>query len=261
LKRKENEFDACHHVLPKRPGSSFSSHIKTCALTHNGLARENNEDRYLINKMDDGYVLLAVADGMGGEVAGEQAAEMTMKKLACMQPGTMDMEGHLAFLTKDADAAIRTEVEKNALLEGMGTTVTSVLLGHGIAHWVHVGDSRLYILRDRKLTQVTKDQSMVQFLLDEGEITEEEAGSHHSRKFLDQCVGCGDCIPETGHFEIESKDIIVLTTDGLNGKVTNKVIRALLTSKMTIQTKADSLIRTALNANGKDDITLVIAEI
>ena len=235
--------------------------MKTFALTHAGWVRKKNEDRYLTRKITDGSILLAVADGMGGEAAGDYAAELIMKKLASVKTSNRDIRRQLSLLVKKADRSIVDEVKKNSVLEGMGSTITCALLRDGIVHWIHVGDSRLYVMNNRELIQITKDQNMAQFLLEEGEITAEEARFHPSRNQLDQCVGCGDCEPDMGYFEIEIGNLLVLTTDGLHEAITPENMSFILTSQTDIKTKAKSLIKTALEAGGKDNATIVIAEI
>lgn len=235
--------------------------MKTMGLTHPGLKRENNEDRYLIHEMEDGFVLLAVADGMGGEVAGEYAAEITIKELAGMKHGSKKKERDLVLRVKRADQALRRNADSNPAMEGMGTTVTCVLVNEELAYWAHVGDSRLYVFRQQKIIQATKDQNMAQFLFDKGEITREELPTHPMRNLLEQCVGCGDCKPISGQFEVKSKDLLILSTDGLYGDVNTETMTSLLTLPTTIKKRAKSLIQAALDAGGRDNITIVIAEI
>jgi protein phosphatase len=102
---------------------------------------------------------------------------------------------------------------------------------------------------------------MAQFLIEEGEITAEEARYHPSRNFLLQCVGCGSCEPETGKFESEAGNLIILTTDGLHGLVPAETISSILSKPVGIQTKANILIKAALDAGGKDNVTIVVAKI
>jgi protein phosphatase len=235
--------------------------MKAVGLTHRGLKREKNEDRYLINEMADDFILLGVADGVGGEVAGEYAAEIMIHELASMKPDSENRDRDLVLMVERADHAMRCEAEKNSSLEGMGTTVTGVLVGEVVAYWVHVGDTRLYVLRNQKMIQVTRDQNMGQFLIDEGEITEEEARSHQMRNLLEQCVGCGDCKPDSGQLEIKPKDLLILCSDGLYREVNTETTISLLTSQTDIKKRAKSLIQAALDAGGKDNVTIVIAEI
>jgi protein phosphatase len=235
--------------------------IKTIALTHIGRVRKRNEDRYVIRKTANGSFLLAVADGMGGEAAGDHAAEMMTERLTSLDFEVDDRESTLSQAVKDISVVIQNEGKSDPQLEGMGTTVTGVLVADGMAHYVHVGDTRIYLLRHKELIQVTKDQNWAQFLVDEGEITLEEAKNHALRNVLDQCVGCKDCEPETGRFSVERGDILMLSTDGLHGEVPNGTIVGILISDRTIEEKAQALITAALSTGGKDNITVVLAEI
>ncbi len=234
--------------------------VKTFSLTHTGLKRKTNEDRYLVKELDDS-ILLAVADGMGGEVAGDYAAEIAIKRLSSMRRDGTAGDLRLSELVKGADQALQDEIKDKPDLEGMGTTITATLLEDSIAHWVHVGDSRLYIFRGEQLIQITKDQNLAQFLVDEGEITAEEARKHPLRHLLDQCVGCGECKPEIGHFEVKGGDLIILSTDGLHGTVSGETIASFMTGEKDIETKVRSLLKATLDTGGKDNITVVVAEI
>ncbi|MBC8466792.1 MAG: serine/threonine-protein phosphatase [Deltaproteobacteria bacterium] len=178
-----------------------------------------------------------------------------------MSIGTADRDKLLRSLVKEADQAILLEAEENSDLEGMGTTITGAILSDGIAYWVHVGDSRMYLLRDGGLNQVTRDQNWAQFLVDEGEISAEEAQSHVLGNLLDQCVGCGECEPETGHLEIRKGDILMLSTDGLHDEVSRDAISRILISRNDIKNKAKTLIDAALEGGGKDNITVVLVEV
>jgi protein phosphatase len=232
------------------------------AITHIGLVRKSNEDRYFIKKLFDGSVLLAVADGLGGEVSGDYAAEIIMGRLSGIHNVSMDKEEEeLERLAKDIDIAIHDETEKNPDLKGMGSTLVGILLRDRFAHWVHVGDSRLYILRDQKLIQVTEDQTFARFLVEEGEITPEQVPTHYSRHIMDQCVGCGIAEPETGRFEVRGKDLLILSTDGLHKEISFETLISLINADTSIKTKAQSLVQAAIDAGGKDNISIVIAEI
>lgn len=231
------------------------------AITHTGLVRKSNEDRYLIKKLKDNSVLIAVADGLGGEVAGDYAAEILRGKLAGLnhiQKGEEQPE--LNRLVRQIDRTIYGEGQKNQSLEGMGSTLVAVLLRGQTAHWVHVGDSRLYIMRSGSLTRVTEDQTLARFLLEEGEITADQFPTHYSRHVMDQCVGCGHAEPETGRLPLLSGDLIVLTTDGVHKQVPETVFNSILNTDTNPQTKAKALIKAALDAGGNDNMTVVIAE-
>ena len=232
------------------------------ATTHIGRVRKVNEDRYLIKKLSDGSMLLAVADGLGGEVAGDYAAEIIRGKLAEINHiPKREERSFLEHRVIDIDLAIKGEGEKNPDLEGMASTLVFVLLRGGFAYWVHVGDSRLYVLRDKKLIQVTEDQTFARFLVEEGEITPEQVSTHYSRHVLDQCVGCGICEPETGRLEVKESDLLILTTDGLHKTISGETLLFNLNAETNLKTKAQNLVQAAMDNGGDDNITLVIAEI
>jgi len=234
---------------------------KIFGITHIGLVRKINEDRYLIKELKDKSVLIAVADGLGGEVAGDHAAEILRGKLAGLNQITRNNEqAELDQLARVIDRTIHNEGQENKALEGMGTTLVGVLLRDRIAHWVHVGDSRLYLLRNGRLTQVTEDQTLARFLLEEGEITAEQLPTHYSRHVMDQCEGCGFADPETGRLKFLAGDLLVLSTDGLHREISENTLCSILTTDTNLETKAKRLVKAALNAGGKDNITVVLAQ-
>lgn len=231
------------------------------AVSHIGKVRKSNEDRYFIKRYQEGSILLAIADGLGGEVAGDYAAEIVMGKLAAIghiRKGKEEQQ--LAALVKEADLAVNREAEGHPDLGGMGSTLICALLRSGYIYWAHVGDSRLYILHGRQLSQITKDQTFARFLLQEGEITAEQALTHYSRHILDQTVGCGICEPETGRLEFKEEELLILTTDGLHKKITAETMISLLVTQAELESRAKSLVEAALEAGGADNITVVIAE-
>lgn len=238
-----------------------SSLERTAAFTHIGNVRTKNEDRYLIRKIDDDSWLLAVADGLGGETDGDVAAEIAISALKEIRTGGVNGQEQLVTAVSAANKAVMRRVLDNSDLVGMGTTVTAALVNSGKAHWVHVGDSRFYLVRGSELMQITRDHTLVQFLLDEGEITPAEAQTHHSKHVLDQCVGCRYCAPESGQLTLRKGDVLVLMTDGLHDHVDPAILKSHLISRNTPGAKAERLIESALSTGGKDNITIVLAEV
>jgi protein phosphatase len=233
---------------------------KVFGISHIGLVRKSNEDRFLIKKLKDESVLLAIADGLGGEVAGDYAAEIIREKLAGMDRICRNrVRPKLDQLVRALDHTIYTRGQENVALEGMGSTLIGVLLRDRIAYWVHVGDSRLYLFRNGTLTQVTEDQTLARFLLEEGEITAEQLPTHYSRHVMDQCVGCGYVEPETGRLEFLDGDLLVLSTDGLHREISANTFDSILKMDTDLEVKARALVKAALDAGGKDNITVVMA--
>jgi protein phosphatase len=234
---------------------------KFFGITHIGLVRKSNEDRYLIKKLKDKSVLVAVADGLGVEVAGDYAAEILREKLADLNHiSKKNEQPELDRLARVIDHTIYTEGQENNTLEGMGSTLVGVLLRDRIAYWVHVGDSRLYLLRNGTLTQVTEDQTLARFLLEEGEITAEQMPTHYSRHVMDQCLGCGFVEPETGRLDFLAGDLLVLSTDGLHREIPENTLKSILNMDTNLEIKARALVEAALGAGGKDNITVVMAQ-
>ena len=234
---------------------------KFFGITHIGFVRKSNEDRYLIKKLKDQSVLIVVADGLGGEVAGDYAAEILRGKIAGLNHISRNSEqSELAQLAREIDRMIYTEGQEISALDGMGSTLVAVLLRDRIAHWVHVGDSRLYLLRNKTLTQVTEDQTLARFLLGEGEITAEQLPTHYSRHAMDQCVGCGYVEPETGRLKLLAGDLLVLSTDGLHRQIPENTLCSILSTETNLETKARALVKAALDTGGKDNITVVMAQ-
>jgi protein phosphatase len=228
--------------------------------THIGLVREKNEDRYLMRVLPDASVILAVADGMGGEPAGDVAAEIMTRKFEGLEVVPGSRERQLSHLVREADQELLAMMEKDPALQRMGTTVTAAWVDRNTAYWVHVGDCRLYLLRRKALVQVTSDQNLAQFLVEEGEITAREAKTHRLRHALTQCVGHGECRPDTGRFDALAGDLLFLATDGLHDKLLDEDLAQLLSSGMTLESKSTSLIQAALHAGGSDNITVVIGQ-
>ena len=234
---------------------------KFFGITHIGLVRKSNEDRYLIKQLKDKSVLIAVADGLGVGVAGDYAAEILREKLAGLNHiSKKNEQPELDQLVREIDHTIYTEGQENNTLEGMGSTLVGVLLRDRIAYWVHVGDSRLYLIRNGTLTQVTEDQTLARFLLEEGEITAEQLPIHYSRHIMDQCVGCGYVKPETGRLDFLAGDLLVLSTDGLHRGIHENTLKSILNMDTNLEIKAGALVKAALGAGGKDNITVVMAQ-
>jgi protein phosphatase len=234
--------------------------ISFYAATHIGYVKKNNEDRYYYKSLEDSALLLAVADGLGGQAAGDYAAEILRGRLASLhQVPAGHEEEVLSTLAVETDRFILAAAEKKESLEGMGTTLLCVLIRGCRASWVHVGDSRLSVYRNGTLIQVTEDQNLARYLVEEGEIKPEEVADHYSRNILDQSLGDILDGPETGSITLESGDILLLSTDGFHNLVLPGQIVLKLQTESNLKTAADALIKEALERGGTDNITLIMA--
>jgi protein phosphatase len=235
--------------------------MKIVAATHQGFVRKNNEDRLLARTYADGTGLLAVADGLGGHEAGERAAQMAVSALEGLDVDAVDVDERLVSLVCNMNQDILNEAARDSTFKKMGTTLTAALVRNGTVHWVHVGDSRLYLLRDRILVQITEDQTPLGILVRGGEISKEEARIHPLRNLLMSCLGREECEVDSGILELRAGDLLLLTTDGLHDSIPEEKLVSLLQENDALQAKADALIQAGLAAGGLDNISLVAAEV
>jgi protein phosphatase len=223
-----------------------------------GHVRDGNEDSAYA-----GSRLVAVADGMGGHAAGEVASSVAITALAPLDDDAAgnDLLDALAAALEDANDQLRAMTEDNNALDGMGTTVTALLSAGGRLAVAHVGDSRLYLLRDGELTQVTHDHTLVQDLVDAGRITAEQASSHPQRALLTRALDGREAVrADLSVREARRGDRYLLCTDGLSGVVSEQTITDAL-QLTEPQAAADRLVELALKGGGPDNITVVVADV
>ncbi|MEO3759768.1 protein phosphatase 2C domain-containing protein [Mycobacterium sp. B14F4] len=231
--------------------------LRYAARSDRGLVRANNEDSVYA-----GARLLALADGMGGHAAGEVASQLVIAALAHLdddEPGG-DLLSKLDSAVREGNSAIATHVEADPELEGMGTTLTAILFAGNRLGLVHIGDSRGYLLRDGELTQITKDDTFVQTLVDEGRITAEEAHSHPQRSLIMRALTGHEVEPTLIMREARAGDRYLLCSDGLSDPVSHEtILEALQISD--VAESADRLIELALRGGGPDNVTVVVADV
>lgn len=233
-----------------------------------GNVRENNEDRCYVDPL---YRFFLVADGMGGQSAGEKASQIAVE----IVPKRLDQQ--LDFLKANADRVIRavdsavaeanTEImalgELDPAFNKMGTTLVFLLAAGGEMFAGGVGDSRVYQLRGKTLTQLTTDHSLTQALLDAGTITPEEAVNHKYRNMLYRYLGCkeGGAGTNPARVNPESGDRFMLCSDGVLDGIDDPEIQALLAKHADPQQAADAIVNAALDAGSKDNVTCVVVHV
>ncbi|GAA3865026.1 PP2C family protein-serine/threonine phosphatase [Streptomyces sedi] len=237
----------------------MSLSLRFAAGSHVGMIRAHNED--------SGYAgprLLAIADGMGGQAAGEVASSEVISTLVPLDddiPGS-DLLTSLDASVQRANEQLRGMVSDDPRLDGMGTTLTALLWTGQRMGVVHVGDSRAYLLRDGELTQITQDHTWVQRLVDEGRITEEEATTHPQRSLLMRALGSADRIEaDLSIREVRPGDRYLLCSDGLSGVVSLETMRDAMVTNAAPQDTVRELIELALRGGGPDNITCIIADV
>ena len=235
-------------------------------LTDIGRRREMNQDTFCVHRFDDKQGFGLVCDGMGGQSAGNVASDMARTIIAdkirkAVETGVMDDPRSLL------EAALREanySVYKRSMVEpeyrGMGTTAVVAFVRGETAYCAHVGDSRIYLLREGRLLQVTRDHSLGQELMEKGEIKPEEMRTHPNRNMITRAVGVGLTI-ETDLMQIPlcAGDKLLLCSDGLTNMVGNEQIAALL-GQNTGEDACRLLIEEANKAGGMDNITAVVIE-
>jgi PPM family protein phosphatase len=232
--------------------------LRYSARSDRGLVRQNNQDAVYA-----GPRLLALADGMGGHAAGEVASSLVISALAPLDdddPGD-DLLDELRHATVEGNAAITRHIADAPDLEGMGTTLTAILFAGSRLGLVHVGDSRAYQLREGALTQITKDDTFVQSLIDEGRISEEEAHTHPQRSLLLRAITGQDIDPSLTVREARPGDRYLLCSDGLSGVVSDETLAETLRGYRDPRECADRMIDLALRGGGPDNITCIVADV
>ncbi len=240
--------------------------IAVGASTDVGMIRQGNEDNFFA-EADERRGVFVVADGMGGHAAGEVASEMAVQIIA----------RHLLALTSAAEDGASTLVSKamqdanHAIFErmlaetdkqGMGTTASVMVLSDTGYLIGQIGDSRVYLLRDGALTQITKDHSYVQEQVDAGLLTPEQARYHPYSNVITRCVGASDQVEAdiyTG--QVRVGDVFLLASDGLTGMVDDRRLQALLLARSGPGRIVDSLIAEANGRGGLDNITAIVIQV
>ena len=227
------------------------------ARSHLGMVRENNEDSAYA-----GPRLLALADGMGGHAAGEIASQFVVAALAKLdedEPG-QDLTGALTRALTAGNDAIAAHVAAHPETEGMGCTATAMLFDGRRSGLIHVGDSRAYLLRDGSLSQITRDDTFVQSLVDRGELSADEAHSHPRRSLILKALTGEPVEPTVVTREARVGDRYLLCSDGLSDPVSTETISETLATG-SVDDAADRLVQLALRSGGPDNITVVVADV
>lgn len=231
--------------------------LRAAAATDVGLIRTNNEDSMYVGRR-----LLAVADGIGGMPAGELASDTVIRALAPLDEAPEEAEplSSLRAAIETANGQIRAAAESDEACGGMGTTVTALLLSGDRLALLHVGDSRCYLMRDGVLAQLTKDDTYVQSLVDQGVLTTEDARRHPQRSLITQAVQGAQFTAACAVLTPRSADRFLLCSDGLSDFVADEAIAETLRSCPDPERCAELLVKLALQAGAPDNVTVVVAD-
>ncbi len=234
---------------------------KSAAVSHVGKIRANNQD--------SGYAgtqLFVVADGMGGHAGGDVASAIALKRIIEADrvfASADDAEFALQSSLTAANAMLAETVFEHPELTGMGTTVSAILRSGDKIAIAHIGDSRIYLLRDGQLKQITADHTFVQRLVDSGRITPEEAAVHPRRSVLMRVLGDVDAAPEidTTVYDLKPGDRWLLCSDGLSSYVSDDRIEAVLKANPGARDAGDRLVKESLDQGAPDNVTVVVVDV
>ena len=239
--------------------------LTVAARTDVGMIRSGNEDAFFAHATRERGIFI-VADGMGGHAAGEVASEMTVQIISRELndlPGVDDGAAQTVTASiQHANRAVYERTIQESDKQGMGTTA-SVLIVSGTQFLIgQVGDSRVYLLRDGALRQLTKDHSYVQEQVDAGLLTPEQARYHPYSNVITRCVGAGDSVEaDTYTGDIKSGDVFLVASDGLTGMVDDRRLQQLLLSRASAGRVVDALIAEANYRGGLDNITAIVVQV
>jgi len=243
-----------------RPGTAQSRLALRYAVRSDiGRLREGNEDSAYA-----GPHLLAVADGMGGHAAGEVASATAITTIAPLDAEHLELglADALADAVATANLRLRDLMSSDPATEGMGTTLTALLWSEGHAALCHIGDSRAYLLRDGRFAQITHDHTLVQSLLDEGQVTEDDVATHPFRSMLLRALdGTTTARPDLTPLETHHGDRYLLCSDGLSGVVSEQTLHQVLASVRDLDELASRLVELANEGGGPDNITCIVADV
>jgi protein phosphatase len=230
--------------------------LNAVSRTEIGLARENNEDAVVSSDL-----LAVVADGMGGHPGGELASAIAASLVQVAYTGRSLDE--LQAAVRAANRAIWDRADGNAELEGMGTTICAAgLTEDGNLAVVNVGDSRAYVLRDGSLRQLTHDHSLTAELVRRGELSEHEAFDHPYHGVITRALGIGpDVELDSATHRATAGDRLLVCSDGLVNEVPTEDIASAMATTADIRATADGLVELALSRGGRDNVSVVVAEI
>ena len=240
--------------------------LKVGARSDVGMIRSGNEDNFFA-EADERRGVFVVADGMGGHAAGEVASEMAVQIVArhllvltsVLESSAADK---VATSMKDANRAIYDRMLAEVDKQGMGTTASVLVLSDNQFLIGQIGDSRIYLLRDGALTQLTKDHSYVQEQVDAGLLTPEQARYHPYSNVITRCVGASESV-EADIYEGEMKpgDVFLLASDGLTGMVDDRRLQTMLLARSGPGRIVDALIAEANGRGGLDNITAIVIQV
>ena len=240
--------------------------MKACGITDVGLQRHENQDTFAVERgAADGQLIAVVCDGMGGENCGQIASSLAVRAFldelhAVLRADmtTEQLREAVSFCVSKANAAVKRHAQEHTECHGMGTTLVSAVTNGSGAVICNVGDSRAYRVGAERLERITRDHSVVEGLIESGNITAEQARTHPNRNLITRALGVSaNIVPEYNRCDIEEGDILLLCTDGLTNMVADDDIAQVL-REVPFFDATSILVDRALQAGGQDNITVLL---
>ena len=239
--------------------------MKTFSMTHVGQRRETNQDYMYTSETSVGRLpdLFLVADGMGGHAAGDYASRFTVEKIVEYVTESEESEPvtELGEAVRYANEHLLAEANADASKAGMGTTIVAAVVVGDKLYTANVGDSRLYVINQERITQITRDHSLVEEMVRLGEMDKEDAKVHPDKNIITRAIGV---LPEVSADFFETVlvpgDTVLLCSDGLTNMVDDADIKRIVLGQRDIVEKTQRLIDAANENGGKDNITVVLIE-
>ncbi len=239
--------------------------MKTFSMTHIGQRREMNQDYMYTSETAVGNLpnLFLVADGMGGHAAGEYASRFTVEKLVEKIKESLQTEP--VALMKEAveqvNAMLLAEANADRTKAGMGTTIVAATVIGERLYAANVGDSRLYVINEESITQITRDHSLVEEMVRLGEMNKEDAKDHPDKNIITRAIGVmPEVAPDFFEISLKDQDMILMCSDGLTNMIDDIDIKKIVLGQRDIVEKAEKLVETANQNGGRDNITVVLVE-
>lgn len=239
--------------------------IKTFSITDIGKKRKLNQDYVYTSELPVGSLpnLFLVADGMGGHKAGDYASRCAIETIVDYVESSLD-NGVIAVLEKAirrANYVVRQQAMSDEAYNGMGTTIVAATIEDNKMCVANVGDSRLYVVGDREIRQITRDHSLVEEMVRMGGLKREQARSHPKKNIITRAIGAEDEL-NVDFFKVtlEPGDIVLMCSDGLTNMIEDEEIRMILQGQRDLASKAEGLVNAANNNGGKDNIAVVLID-
>ena len=240
--------------------------MKAYAITDIGRQRKSNQDAcyYTTEPIGDLQNLFLVADGMGGHNAGDVASKFTIESFIDIVKTHDDLRDAVTLLAqtvRDVNAKVYEKASEYLEYNGMGTTLVAATIENNTIKIVNIGDSRLYLIENGNILQITRDHSLVEEMVNRGQINKEEARTHANKNIITRAVGASeDVTPEVFSVDLTEDSKILICTDGLTNMVADDDILRIVGTSKNLKEVAEELVNTANDNGGKDNITVMLID-